>query len=61
MFFQAEYPLSDGIVFVAVFPCVLRGGEDKIEAIEEFVSSILRFFYYRLTLLCCDFAKCRMH
>ena len=32
-------------------------GEEKIELIEEFVSNVLRFFYYQLTLSRSDFAK----
>ena len=49
-----------GIFTVAIFIRVLWGGEDKIEVIEEFVSNVLRGFYYWLTLSRSDFADCHM-
>ena len=45
---------------VVLCPHVLWGEEDKIEVIEKFVSSVLRFFNYRLTLSPSDFSKYRM-
>ena len=56
--FYAASLLSDGIFSVAIFPHVLWGGEDKIEVIEEFFSSVIWGFYYRLTLSCGDFSNC---
>ena len=38
--------LSDGFLIISVFTHVLLGGEGKLEVIEEFVTSVLWFFYY---------------
>ena len=54
---RADSLLSDGIFRVSAFPPFLWRGEDKIELIEEFVSSVLRGFYCRLTFSRSDFAK----
>ena len=51
--------LLNGVFRLFIFPCFLLVGEDKIEVIEEFVSSVLRVFYYRLAFLRSGFAKCR--
>ena len=59
--FQAASLLSGRLLYVAVFPRVLRGGEEKIAVIEEFFSSVLWVFYYPLTLSRSDFANCRTH
>ena len=58
-FRQASSLISNSIFSVALFPHVMWGGEGKIEVTEEFVSSVLRFFYYWLTLSSGDFAKYR--
>ena len=58
-FLTAASLLSYTFFWVAVFPHVLWGGEDKIEVIEEIVSNVIRIFYYRLILSRSDFAKRR--
>ena len=40
---QAASLLSSRLLCVAVFNHILRGGEEKIAVIEEFVSGVLRF------------------
>ena len=58
-FRRDAFLIYDRVYSVAIFSCVMRLGENKIEVIEEFVSNFLWFFYYRLTLSLSDFAKCR--
>ena len=53
--------IYDDIFNVAVFPCVLWGGEYKIEAIEKFGSNVFGGFYFQLTLSRSDFEIFRIH
>ena len=48
-FCQAASLLSSRLLCVAVFNHILRGGEEKIALIEEFVSGVLRFLIIDLT------------
>ena len=53
----AVFILSNVFFVSAIFTSVPWLGEDKIEVLQEIVSNVLGFFYYRLTFSCSDFAK----
>ena len=47
--------LSDRIFPLSYFN--VRRGEIKIEVIEKYISTVLQFFDYKITLSCGDFEK----